>query len=112
VGSGHVNPVGVVLLELYSIKNLMGSDITSSARNMAFSASDVCVVLGLLALVFCIDLYAKRRRMLALTPPGPTPLPFLGNVFDIPSEKSWETYLKWSKKYNSKCQSPSLTAVR
>jgi hypothetical protein len=73
---------------------------------MAFSASDVCVVLGILALTLCIDLYAKRRRMLALTPPGPASLPYIGNAFDIPSDKPWEKYLEWSKKYNSKYQLP------
>jgi cytochrome P450 len=83
---------------------------------MAFLAKDVSIILGILAVAFCVDLYAKRRRMLALTPPGPTPLPYLGNVFDIPSDKPWEMYSEWSKKYNSKCQSPiaslSFTAVR
>ncbi|TFK74232.1 cytochrome P450 [Pluteus cervinus] len=34
-------------------------------------------------------------------PPGPKPRFFLGNTFDIPTDKSWETYGRWSKECNS-----------
>ncbi|KAJ7448628.1 cytochrome P450 [Mycena galericulata] len=34
-------------------------------------------------------------------PPGPKRLPLLGNVFDDMSVKPWETWMEWSKRYNS-----------
>jgi cytochrome P450 len=32
-------------------------------------------------------------------PPGPLPLPFIGNKFDIPKAKPWLQFQQWSKKY-------------
>jgi cytochrome P450 len=32
-------------------------------------------------------------------PPGPQPLPFLGNKFDIPAKYPWIQFQEWSKKY-------------
>src|ERR1700761_9309408 len=32
-------------------------------------------------------------------PPGPTPLPFVGNKFDIPKSQPWIQFQEWSKKY-------------
>ncbi|KIW70893.1 hypothetical protein PV04_03126 [Phialophora macrospora] len=32
-------------------------------------------------------------------PPGPQPLPFVGNKFDIPSKYPWIQFQEWSKKY-------------
>ena len=32
-------------------------------------------------------------------PPGPTPIPFIGNKFDIPKSQPWIQFQKWSKQY-------------
>ncbi|KIM61563.1 hypothetical protein SCLCIDRAFT_121959, partial [Scleroderma citrinum Foug A] len=32
-------------------------------------------------------------------PSGPTPLPILRNLFDLPKERPWFTYAKWGKKF-------------
>ncbi|KAJ7596430.1 hypothetical protein C8J56DRAFT_710223, partial [Mycena floridula] len=32
-------------------------------------------------------------------PPGPSPLPIVGNLRDLPKEKPWLAYTEWSKKY-------------
>jgi hypothetical protein len=32
-------------------------------------------------------------------PPGPKPLPFIGNLLDMPKEKDWKTYRAWNERY-------------
>ncbi|KAJ7805524.1 cytochrome P450 [Mycena olivaceomarginata] len=34
-------------------------------------------------------------------PPGPPKLPLFGNLFDLPATFLWETYMEWSRQYNS-----------
>ena len=45
-------------------------------------------------------LHSQKRGQYPL-PPGPTPKPIVGNMFDVPTGKTWVKYLEWSKQYNS-----------
>ena len=52
-----------------------------------------------LAAFLAIRNYRIRRGL--PYPPGPRPLPILGNLLDIPKEFSWLSYMEHSKKYGT-----------
>jgi len=44
-------------------------------------------------------LRAARSRRRAPLPPGPKGHPLIGNIFDMPSCREWETFTEWGRKY-------------
>jgi hypothetical protein len=65
--------------------------------------TDVPTLLSLsLALVLGAVLfdYSNMLRLRARMPPGPFPLPIVGNVLQFPKCKPWVRFEQWSQKYN------------
>lgn len=62
-------------------------------------AASSLVVVSAFTLACWIFLRQKRRQY--KFPPGPSPKPIIGNALDVPAQKPWLTYLKWSKEHNS-----------
>ena len=54
----------------------------------------IIVTVGLVSLYF-----SRARRQRGLRPPGPRPLPLLGNLLDVPTEQPWEKYTEWGAIY-------------
>ncbi|KAI0264167.1 cytochrome P450 [Gloeopeniophorella convolvens] len=67
---------------------------------MAFTEPTTLDVVALVLFVFFAILVLKSRSTNnPPVPPGPKPLPLLGNIFDLPREAPWLTYLDWSRKW-------------
>ena len=52
--------------------------------------------------IFALQVFRDYRKRRGLPyPPGPRPLPIIGNLLDIPMESSWLTYSQLAKKYGT-----------
>jgi len=66
---------------------------------MTFLALTLDIFVLVFSLVAFSAIYDYQRRRGVPYPPGPRPLPLIGNILDIPKEFSWLTYSQLSNKH-------------
>ncbi|KAF7318686.1 Cytochrome P450 [Mycena chlorophos] len=69
-------------------------------RNMDLSYLPFALAVLAVCGVLLFARYRGRRAGMPL-PPGPRGMPFVGNLLEMPSSFEWETYMRWSREYNS-----------
>jgi len=60
---------------------------------------DIFSVLSFFTSIWAIRSYRKHGGL--SYPPGPRPLPIIGNLLNIPKDSSWLAYTQFSKKYGN-----------
>ncbi|KZT69384.1 cytochrome P450 [Daedalea quercina L-15889] len=67
---------------------------------MLVNSPDALIILGTLVLALLLVYFAYNSRLIGDDlPPGPRPLPFIGNAHQVPSEHPEKTFAKWGTQY-------------
>ena len=56
---------------------------------------------GVLLAVWLVRKVATRQKHFGRLPPGPKPLPVVGNVYQIPKQFEYVQYAEWAKQYGT-----------
>jgi hypothetical protein len=82
------------LLDSFAVVKLESAVANADLLNVAFG------LLAVVATAVAVD-YAHMLYLRSRMPPGPFPLPIIGNTFSLPDNKPWIYFEQLSKKYNT-----------
>lgn len=87
--------VGLNIVDIIRLLSRVRSGSDSLIMLSAILAAIIALLVGVVSIT-----NSKRKTTSSLPlPPGPKPLPVIGNVHQAPKSHAWRTYLQWSKEY-------------
>ncbi|PPQ72833.1 hypothetical protein CVT26_003342 [Gymnopilus dilepis] len=98
---GDLNEDGRVLAYGFGRRVCVGKHVASATqKNMGPYFPTVAAILVIWLFKKIIASNAQNASKICY-PPGPRPLPLIGNIFDLPTMRAPEIYLEWGRKYQS-----------
>lgn len=95
----YLSRCGVVLRELALIAQLLCS--TNHRSTMQTPIGIVADAAALAFILYLLKQLHARKSQSPRFPPGPRPLPLIGNLLDFPSQYQHLTFMKWAEKWGA-----------
>jgi hypothetical protein len=98
-GSRGVNPAFINSTRLRATVSFTSP--LSCPCDMDFIQSSIAYLPGAAAILLIWAFFKHSKRHAMPYPPGPQPLPFIGNALDFPTEQEWLVFRKWNEQYGN-----------
>ncbi|KAK7022936.1 hypothetical protein VNI00_016826 [Paramarasmius palmivorus] len=86
-------------MKIEAHKTSGGTRVTINMATSSLIEYFLLVVLFVLSSLLFVQRRRKTQRL--PLPPGPKPLPLVGNLLDLPTSFEWITFAEWGRKFGT-----------